>query len=858
MTINPNEVILDPPQQSSGQEIDPAEVIPDSQEEASPQPPEEKPLEALHAGLQGFESGLTLGGSDVALSKGVPLITGESPEAVQQRMRERLERHPIASTVGHTIGSVGSLLGLGELAEGATGVNTAIANLPKWSRLGANMIKGLIEGGLLGAGDEISDSALGKSDPNAAISSALTNIGVSGLMGAGINGTLGLGGMALKGAADAKAVRGIKKFLADFAAQAHAEKKLQGGKTEITEMLANELKNFHESTSAVGDEARGGSGLKSQAINKLAADVPMEKAVDHIGQVADIIDKAPNALKEDKNFEPVIGAWREAVAPVDEVGNPITPTPAQIFKATDTLKRQLQEWGKFNQQITPLADQPFRNAAKTVSHDLRLTLEDPETWGDLGTLQKNYNAAVSQYIPALKDFQSQFTRKIEGDPTVDIGKVGTFYNQSGKLNNAYRSGALKNYLEKAGEFRNQLEEMHTNLGLESPFEESPMPMTADMLNERKSLGAKAATEVYRNIVPDALSKFAVKAASAVTGGMLGGPAGAVTATLATDPLSKYLTPAFEKTIGQPLKKYGIPMALRALSSDSPASVPAAIEYGGQLNKGQYLIKGAINNIFKMDDYRPPYQQAASENDKKKLKKYIEEGGMNAQLNNQLGQMNREPAGENEPPQGYAEGGQVTASAQAPEDADQAGLINAAPEHAQGLLAARGRVYNYLNHLRPQKNDQAPIFDSNRVDKSADRHYDQAVNMAIHPLSILNKVKDGAVDATDMKHFISMYPEMHSYLSKELTKKAMEAHMKGQKPPYKTRQGLSLFLGAPLDSTFSPSSIQAIQATYNSMPVPAAQGGAKGKTRKGTSTLGKSNSSYETASQSAESDRGHRG
>jgi hypothetical protein len=72
-------------------------------------------------------------------------------------------------------------------------------------------------------------------------------------------------------------------------------------------------------------------------------------------------------------------------------------------------------------------------------------------------------------------------------------------------------------------------------------------------------------------------------------------------------------------------------------------------------------------------------------------------------------------------------------------------------------------------------------------------------------------------------------------------------------PYKTKMGLSLFMGQPVDSSMTPQSIVAAQ------PVPAQQpqGGQQGP-KKSTDKLGKSTSSYRTASQDAEYDRGERG
>jgi len=852
MDIDPKDVIPAEPE-ASGQEIDPGDVIPG---EAPPQPtePEEKPqspLEPLHAALQAAESQLTFGGSDILIPKMVAAVTGKSEEEVRKHMRERLEQHPTAETVGDIAGGAASLVGLNAAAEAATGVNTAISQLPKWSKYGANILKGITEGAVLGGSKEISDAALGKTDPESTLASALSNVGVSGLVGGGINGTLGLGGMALKKVADAKSVMSVKKFLGDLAAQSHFEK----GVSNISDTLLQELQQFHESTSAIGDEARGSSGIKAQVIDKLGEAVDPNQAVKHIGHVSEMIERAPEELQNNKQFQRLAEDWRSIVAPTDAEGNPVSAKPSDIFKATEQFKRQLQEWGKYNKQIAPLSEQPFRNAARSLATGFKDSLEDTSIWGDLGTVQKKYNSAISNYLKPLKDFQSQFTRKVENEPVVDLGKVSTFLNQEGKNGNAYRTGALRNYLDAAKNFRQELENLHGNLGLESPFEEAPMPLTEDVLNNSKPLGARAASAIYRSGIPTLVGKVATRATGALLGGVAGGPAGAAVGTMVADPMVKQLTPLFEKAIGQPLKNHAIPFALRAFTSGVPGAVPEAVEFGNKVNKGQYLIKSVLNNVLKPEASMPPYSAVASDADKKRLKKFVEDGGVKSQLDNEMRDMNRQPA---QKPDQYAEGGEVD-QPDAPTDQDAGNpFLQAFPEHAQGMLQARSRIYNYLNSIRPVKSDSGPMFDSMPTDKLSEINYDKALNTAIHPLSVMNKVKNGTIDATDMKHLINLHPEVYSYMSKELTKKLMDSKMKGEMPDYKTRQGMSLFLGSPLDSTMSPMGIQAAQAVFQPPPVPAKQGGAQGKTRKGTSTLGKSNQSYKTGSQEGESDRADRG
>ena len=134
-----------------------------------------------------------------------------------------------------------------------------------------------------------------------------------------------------------------------------------------------------------------------------------------------------------------------------------------------------------------------------------------------------------------------------------------------------------------------------------------------------------------------------------------------------------------------------------------------------------------------------------------------------------------------------------------------------------------------------------------------KNYDRAVDIAAQPLGILNHIKNGSITVQDLKHFTQMYPELHTHLAKEMTKRITENQMADEKPEYKTRQGLSAFLGAPVDSTFTPQNMMAVQAIFanqNAQKQQAAQQSVK--TKKGTSKLNEVAKDYKTADQAAQS------
>jgi hypothetical protein len=107
-------------------------------------------------------------------------------------------------------------------------------------------------------------------------------------------------------------------------------------------------------------------------------------------------------------------------------------------------------------------------------------------------------------------------------------------------------------------------------------------------------------------------------------------------------------------------------------------------------------------------------------------------------------------------------------------------------------------------------------------------------MAAHPMAILDKIQKGTIEPEHIRHLEAMYPELADHLQKKVTEKILKAQLKGEKPKHSVRQGLSMFLGAPLSSEMSPQNIMAAQATFRS----SAQGpGGSGPTKPPTPKAG---------------------
>lgn len=142
---------------------------------------------ALAATL-GVARGATLGASDVLLSKGLGL--GEEVKAVK-------EQSPVISGVGSAAGAIGSMLAApatGVLgAAGLAGRGAKAVTAAAEARGAGTVGKALVEGAYWGAGEGVSEAALG--NPDEVVDNLVANIGFGALTG-GVFGAAGVGARA--------------------------------------------------------------------------------------------------------------------------------------------------------------------------------------------------------------------------------------------------------------------------------------------------------------------------------------------------------------------------------------------------------------------------------------------------------------------------------------------------------------------------------------------------------------------------------------------------------------------------------------------------------------------------------------
>lgn len=179
-----------------------------------------------------------------------------------------------------------------------------------------------------------------------------------------------------------------------------------------------------------------------------------------------------------------------------------------------------------------------------------------------------------------------------------------------------------------------------------------------------------------------------------------------------------------------------------------------------------------------------------------------------------------------------------------------------PGHQLAFSETTTRAVQYLQSIKPQPHKPGVLDKDVPPLPSEVARYQRALSIANQPLIVLDRIKNGTLQASDIKDLNSMYPALYQQLSTKIINEMGAWSTEGHTVPYKTRMGISLFLGTPVDSTMNPNAIVAAQPKPQNSPPPLTQQGAN-SAKGAPAKLGKTNKMYMTQGQAAEADRAQR-
>jgi hypothetical protein len=261
---------------------------------------------------------------------------------------------------------------------------------------------------------------------------------------------------------------------------------------------------------------------------------------------------------------------------------------------------------------------------------------------------------------------------------------------------------------------------------------------------------------------------------------MGGSALSVAAHMSgMGPIASLITGQIGKFATHSIPDAGRLAFLKFLGSSAPLNAPAfkaMLQSVESTIKGENLLSKAAKNVFITEREVLPRSYEPSERDRSKLQ-------------GQLDELQKNPDS----------------------------LLNAKndvshymPDHATAQVATITRAAEYLDALKPDTKRPNPLDTPIKPTSSEKAAYDNAMNIAIQPLIVLNKVKAGTATPSDIAGLKAMYPNLYTRYAQKLTNEMTEALSKGKTIPYSTKMGLSHFLGQPMDSTMIPTSILAAQ------------------------------------------------
>lgn len=677
-----------------------------------------------------------------------PKLEISSGLTTPENIRARAEANPMlhgASQVGGFLGSALTGAGVAPLVEGLGKATAEIlpAVLPKLAMTG---IKTGTEMAALQASDELSKMVT--QDPNQSISSAATNIGLSGIIGLGSGVALGAVSPLWHSTSEKL---GLAKIIDDAKAQYDFRLNTPDTGSAAIDELSGRM-------SAMEDLRHNSSSIKGEAISKALPEVTPQNAAKIDSQIQDIsdqiatkLDKAADSVKT-KSAVPYLAEDFSKFQ--DAVTNPQSDFSTK-FNALDTLKKDLSGYAKWG-----ATEEGTARAAlgRDISNIIRPALEDTKVWGDAGSIQKKINSAISTNIDAQKDMVSKFTSKMGGDKIVDPNKIQSYLNQAAKSKAGLKANVLNNYLDSTQKLADTIKSIHEGAGLEAPISASlnPTPVLNKSL-EKTSAGSQLGNWLYEKGLSDSIGHSAAGAVGAGLGHLVGHPElGAL---------------AGERLFGKLFSSVAKPFLESATNS---GYAKGTLNYISQVAKGQKIQSEALKSLFHAGAIAIPQQGIPDAASRAKLQDQLDNIAQNPQSALNIGQ----------------------------------NIAHYMPDHASAAAQMTAIAQNYLNSIKPKQVSMGPLEDPPPVSKSAQAGYDRQLNIAQQPLMILQHIKTGNIIPQDIATIKTIYPNLYTQMVAGIGQEIITAKNDGKSISYQQKLSLSSFMGQPLDSTMNQSNMLA--------------------------------------------------
>lgn len=839
--------------------------------------------------------------------------------AKPEDMLARREENPITHGVGQAAGLLspvgeGALIAkAGEAAAGAAGLSKAAALLPEASlgfKVGSSAVTNAAEMAVLSGSDETSKMIL--NDPKTSAESAIANIGLAAALG-------GAGGAFFTGAVSPlwQATAGPKVEAALGGFRNHINgglvlpEELKAAESMLGIQVAPELKAAMSGNSM----AEGHYNILKESQNKYIADGLDKLHTDLSESVGKGLGISPDSIaihsENEAGHELLETFNKEYNQKYGPIAEQLEKRNAEAAKISISDDARLDRYGKlleegmnkvgtdspayklYNEWGNRLLAKESVGGMDMLKTELGGDIEKAMRAGDRNTLQ-----ALRDIRSSIGDFQEQVisnqASKLEADGVNGAGKMASeMMAERAATNAAYKdfakmSSELTDHLgvggfKGAGTLKNKLSEKVSAEQLLNKFSfkgnadfipflqknfpevyeqvrqnelkrflkpavlmaKGEQPINISKLNQLIEKGMAGQKEYVQSILPQgAIERIqaADKLASALPNLKSSGTAGHLTKLLKDIPRSAMAAvamvtghnPFMGGIIGEMAQLLGrdAPDALRLahlkfLGSSEPIKsegFKAMVDFFHNTYKGENVLAKATENVFKKGTQVLMASQMPNEADRTKLDKAVTKMTVNPGLYTQ---------------------------------SQDSHLGHYLPQHQQAVTQTTASQLQYLQQLKPKPHILGPLDKPVPPQPVEIARYNRALDIAQSPHIVLQHVKDGTLQISDIKDLHSMYPGLYQQMSTKLSNQMTSQHADEEPIPYKTKMGISLFLGTPVDASMQP---QAMMASFLSHKQP--QGTQNGEQPqqphvKSMKSLGKSNASYQTPVQAAESYRGKR-
>lgn len=379
---------------------------------------------ALEAGTHGALQGLSAGLFGAAVGRGREADESDAAYKVRQfdaaEMNRGKEEHPIASGIGELAGMVLSPINkVGLAVKGGLGATTALG------RIGATALGSGAEGLLYGAGNTLSDAALGDQDLTAEKMVAGVGLGgVLGLVGGGIGGGLAEGFKAVLPAAG-RLVAAAKGPLSDFAEnrwlkaaggiQSDIKNIPEGERGAVAQVIRDAMAPAGKALPASLDEAASAVALERDAV---ARQLMKEIGVGDAGGLLPKMDKEEAIAALGRGFKENGDRMGAVLAKADEMG--ARPSFSGALRRFDELEASLNpaerdiieaDLARARKYVLEMGSAPAGSPKNSFAemNSLKSTLQGDINWADTGAK----NGLKKKLVGIIKDeLDSQFAAQM--------------------------------------------------------------------------------------------------------------------------------------------------------------------------------------------------------------------------------------------------------------------------------------------------------------------------------------------------------------------------------------------------------------------------------------------------------------